>query len=251
MYDGNRTLNAAVIANVQASIKQTSQLLNLTVSTYASAGDVETVRVFFNEMLDTQSDTGLVYVMVIGEDGRLLLTTLEPDAHIPSPSYVDHLKMESLKNGILHVRNPLLLPGRKVGYLQYGLSVKNLMEATKAEQYNSLFRICVIMLATFAVILFLGLRISRRLHEITLASKEIVSGKYNQPIRVSGQDELATLAQHFNLMAVEVSRKIQETTELNQTLENKVAQRTFEYELSNRLLEENLHHLKTAHDQMV
>lgn len=251
LYDGNRTLNAAVIANVKASIKQTSQLLNLTVSTYVSAGDLGTVQVFFSEMLDARSENGLVYVMVIGEDGRPLLNTLGANSAIPAPSFIEHLTIKSLPSGVLHVRNPLLLPGRKVGYLQYGLSVKSLIEATRAEQNNSILRICLIMLVTFVVTLFLGLRISRRLHEITLASKEIVLGNYTQPIQVSGHDELATLAEHFNLMAVEVNRKIQETTELNQTLEDKVAQRTFEYELSNRLLEENLQHLKTAHDQLV
>lgn len=251
LYDGNRTLNAAVIANVKASLKQTSQLLNLTVSTYISAGDLETVQVFFSEMLDARSENGLVYVMVIGEDGHPLLNTLGANSAIPAPSFIEHLTIKSLPSGVLHVRNPLLLPGRKVGYLQYGLSVKSLIEATRAEQNNSILRICLIMLVTFVVTLFLGLRISRRLHEMALASKEIVLGNYTQPIQVSGHDELATLAEHFNLMAVEVNRKIQETTELNQTLEDKVAQRTFEYELSNRLLEENLQHLKTAHDQLV
>lgn len=251
VYDGNRTLNAAVIANVKASIKQTSQLLNLTVSTYVSAGELETVQVFFSEMLDARSDNGLVYVMVIGADGRPLFNTLGADASVPIPSVLDHLTVDGLRSGILHVRNPLLLPGRKVGYLQYGLSVKNLIEATRSEQINSVLRICLIMFATFVVILLLGLRISRRLHEITLASKEMVSGNYKQSIQVSGHDELAILARNFNLMAAEVSRKIQEVTDLNQTLEDKVAQRTFEYELSNRLLEENLQHLQTAHDQLV
>lgn len=251
LYDGNRTLNTAVLQNVHASVKQTSQLLNLTVSAYLSAGDLQTVGVFFREMLDERSENGLVYVIVIGDDGHALLNTMGAGKAIPEPGDMTQLDTSNLKTGVLHIRNPLLLPGRKVGALQYGLSVKNLFEATVNEQNNSLIRICLIMLATFVAIMLLGLRISGRLHEMIRASQEIVSGQYTQSIRVSGRDELATLAAHFNTMAHEVTRKIQEITELNQTLEHKVSQRTEELELSNRLLEQNIAHLKTAHDQLV
>lgn len=212
IYDGNRTLNTAVLENIKASAKQTSQLLNLTVSTYASAGNLSTVDIFLNEMLEDQSENGLTYVIVGNSAGKALLNTLGESKKIPVSDDLSVLDTQNLKAGIVHVRSPLLLPGKEIGFLQYGLSFKNMIDATNAEKTHSILRTSIIMLATLIAILLLGLRISGRLKEMILASKEIVSGNYQQTIRVSGNDELAILGEYFNAMAIEVNNKIQETT---------------------------------------
>jgi two-component system, NtrC family, sensor kinase len=251
IYDGNRTLNAALMENIRASAKQTAQILNLTVATYESADDLAPVREFFSEILEEHSENGLAYVIVCGADGRQLINTLGTNRDVPTPNNLDKLNTADGRTLLIHVRNPLLLPHKEVGFLQYGLSIKNLVEATAAEQRNSLIRTSFILLATLVAILILGLRISIRLKEMIRASKEIISGKYDHTIRISGQDELATLGAHFNHMSSEVKQRIREITKLNQTLEQRVSQRTAELKQANELLEKNISNLKSTQEKLI
>jgi two-component system, NtrC family, sensor kinase len=225
--------------------------LNLTVATYASADDLAPVREFFSEILEEHSENGLAYVIVCGADGRQLINTLGGNREVPQPDNLDKLNTKDGRTLIVHVRNPLLLPHKEVGFLQYGLSIKNLVEATAAEQRNSLIRTSFILLATLVAILILGLRISIRLKEMIRASKEIISGKYDHTIRISGQDELATLGAHFNHMSSEVKQRIREITKLNQTLEQRVSQRTAELKQANELLEKNISNLKSTQEKLI
>jgi len=101
------------------------------------------------------------------------------------------------------------------------------------------------------VILLLGRRIAKRLNDLIRASKEIVSGGYERNVKVSGTDELAIMANNFNLMAEAVQTKIREITELNRTLESRVSQRTKELEEANRLLGKNFDQLKEAQTQLI
>lgn len=250
-YDENRTLKTAVLENVKASVSQSSQLLNMTVSTYLSKQNLDMVKIFFTEMLDEHAENGLTYVVIGDSEGRILLSTLETMKTLPSPLEGKEIDFAAVRRGEIHIRNPLLLPGRTEGFLQYGLSTKSLIDATVKEQRNALLRSAMIMLMTFAVTFLLGLRISRRLKEMTRASQAIVAGEYGQSIVVKGKDELATLAGHFNLMTHEVSKKISEITELNQQLEQRVAKRTAELALANQMQEKHLQHLKDTQDQLI
>ncbi|MBC3930267.1 sensor histidine kinase [Undibacterium curvum] len=250
-YDGNRTLKTAVLENVLSGISQTSQILNMTVSTYVLKNDLNTVKIFFSEMLNEHAENGLIYVVIGDAHGTLLLSTLAAGEKLAEPTSETGFEQAALKTGEVHVRNPLLLAHREIGFLQYGISTKSLIDATAREQQQSLLRTSAIMLATLLVILLLGWRISHRLKEMALASQAIVAGNYEQKIDISGRDELAALGNDFNLMAFEINKKIKEITVLNQTLELRVAQRTAELESSNRLLSDNLQHLKNTQTQLV
>lgn len=251
LYDGNRTLKTAVIENVRANVSQTSKLLNMTVSTYLGKGDLKTVNIFFTEMLDEQVESGVTYVVIGGSDNRILLDTFKSPRQIPSPDSADNIENAALNRTEIHIRNPLLLPGREEGFLQYGLSTKSLIDATVKEQRNSFLRSCAVLLLVFATMFLLSLRISTRLKEITEASQAIVSGDYRQSIRISGRDELATLGTHFNIMASEISKKISEITDLNQQLENRVTQRTSELAHAYKVQEQHLQHLKDTQAQLI
>ncbi|MFZ6726760.1 sensor histidine kinase [Undibacterium sp. MH2W] len=250
-YDGNRTLKTAVVENVKSSINQTSQILNMTVSTYVAKNDLKTVNIFFSEMLDEHAENGLIYVALGDSTGKVLINTLKTNSVLPPPTSQAVFENAALKDGVVHIRNPLLLAHREIGFLQYGFSTRSLVNATSKEQQRSLLRTATIMLATLMATLFLGWRISFRLKEMARASRAIVSGRYDQKIDISGRDELAGLANDFNQMAFEIDKKIKEITVLNQTLEQRVAQRTAELEMSNHLLSDNLQYLKNTQAQLV
>lgn len=250
LYTGNRTLNAALLENVKLSVGQTSQLLNLTVSTYASNNDLQTVQTFFNEILDKEAKNGLTYVLVANSQDKVLISTLPLNAVIPSPDPASNYE-KAARTGIIHVRNRLLLPGNDIGFMQYGLSTQNIIAATTSERMNSLARTLLVIALTFFAIVFLGSQITRRLQQMILASREIVAGNFQMRIAASGSNELALMSAHFNRMVDAVQSKINEITELNQSLESRVHSRTLELENSKQELENNLMQLKEAQRQLI
>ncbi len=251
LYDGNRTLKTAVIENVRANVHQTSKLLNMTVSTYLGKGDLKTVNIFFTEMLDEQVESGVTYVAIGESDSHILLDTFKSPRQLPLPDSLGNIENAALNRTEIHIRNPLLLPGRKEGFLQYGLSTKSLVDAAVKAQRDSFVRSCAVLLLVFAIMFLLSLRISKRLKEMTKASQAIVSGDYRQSIHISGSDELATLGEHFNIMAGEINKKISEITDLNLQLEDRVARRTSELAHAYKVQEEQLKHLKDTQTQLI
>ncbi len=250
LYTGNRTLNAALLENIKISVGQTSQLLNLTVSTYASNKDLRTVQAFLDEILDKEAKNGLIYVLVADAEGKTLISTRPLDADTPTPDQINQYERAAL-TGTINVRNRLLLPGNQVGFLQYGLSTENIITATTIERRNSLIRTLVVVLLTFLAIVFFGHQITKKLQQMILASREIVAGNYQMRIAASGTNELALMSEHFNRMVDAVQLKIQEITELNLSLESRVQSRTVELENSKQQLENNLLQLKEVQRQLI
>ncbi|WP_395011964.1 sensor histidine kinase [Undibacterium sp.] len=250
VYTGNRTLNAALIENIKTSVGQTSQLLNLTVSTYASNNDLKTVQTFFDEMLDSDVKNGLTYVLVADANGKALISTRPINSKIPEPDQASEFE-RAARTGAINVRNHLLLPGNEVGFLQYGLSTENIIAATTTERANSLIRTLIVVVLTFFAIVILGRQITRRLQQMLMASREIVAGNFQMRIAVSGSNELDLMSAHFNRMVDAVQAKINEITELNLSLEDRVQSRTLELESSKDLLENNLMQLKEAQQQLI
>lgn len=250
IYDGSRTVNAALLQNVKSSVEQTSQLLNLSVSTYVTVGDLKTVQIFFKELLREDDMNGLSYVVICDEDGTPVVNTLSDKLSLPKPNNLNQLE-SAIASGTIHVRNPILLNHQKIGFLQFGLSVKNLLDATVKEKRNSLIRIFFILAFTLMIIFIFGRRFSKRMSDMTHASQEIASGKFQQVITVTGQDELSVLMEQFNLMAFQVNKKIQEITELNMSLENRVRDRTRDLALANQQLEAHLISLKSTQDKLI
>ncbi|MBC3872737.1 sensor histidine kinase [Undibacterium flavidum] len=250
LYTGNRTLDAALLENIKLSVGQTSQLLNLTVSTYASNNDLQTVQTFLDEILDKEAKNGLTYVLVANSQDKPLISTLALNAATPAPDIASNYE-KAARSGIIHVRNRLLLPGNEIGFLQYGLSTKNIIAATTNERMNSLMRTLVVVLLTFFAIVFLGRQITKSLQQMNLASREIVAGNFHMRIAVSGNNELDLMSAHFNRMVDAVQAKINEITELNQSLESRVQSRTLELENSKQQLENNLMQLKEAQRQLI
>ncbi len=250
LYDSHRTLNAALIENVKTSVAQSSRLLNLTVSTHSSKQDLQTVKIFFDEMIDPQAKNGLVYVAIGDANGKVILSTQKITGVLPAPHTQEQIEVAS-STGLIHVRNALLLPDNEVGFLQYGFSTENIIEATSAQHHNALLRTLIVIAATFCVIVLIGSSVTQRFTQMIDTSEQIVRGDLSQRIQIGGQDELSRMATQFNCVVDALELKIDEITELNRSLENRVRIRTWELEHSKKELEANLRQLQEAQRQLV
>jgi signal transduction histidine kinase len=250
LWGGLRTLDAAITQNVRSSVGKTALILNMSVSAYIGAGDQETLALFFSEMLNGTDSTGLVYVIVGRENGQVLIDSREGKQPVPPPDPPETWEHRAL-GGMVHVRNPLLLTGREVGFLQFGVSTTEMVEAIRTEQRKSLLFSGAIAALTLLSSVLLGWRLTRRLAALIAASKAVSGGDYERRLEVRGDDELAQLADDFNRMAEAVQTKIDEITALNQMLEQRVEARTEELAAANRQLQDNLRQLSDAKDLIV
>jgi hypothetical protein len=80
--------------------------------------------------------------------------------------------------------------------------------------------------------------IQRGLKELLLSSKAVARGDFRRRAVAFSQDEIGTLANHFNSMAEELERLEKENRDANYSLERKVRQRTAEIESKNKELEQ-------------
>ena len=239
-------------SNIRASINQTSQLLNTSVSASSNShnGSMRTVETFFREMLSKEGSGGVVYVVVKKQSGE---TVLDAGAHadvLPPPDNPQDYET-SAENGIIHVRDPILLGGNEVGQLQYGLATQSTMSALTAGYQNSLMLTMSLAVLIFALLAFVGLNITRRVSKLSRVSDAIAKGNYHIRVDVTGSDELSSLSKNFNHMANAIERKIHEVSNLNEMLEARVRERTEALQTTNQLLEANVVQLGEAREQLV
>jgi signal transduction histidine kinase len=80
--------------------------------------------------------------------------------------------------------------------------------------------------------------IQKGLREVLLSARAVGSGDFSRKARAYSADEIGTLAQNFNSMAMQLERLEKENREVNSSLERKVRQRTGEMERKNKELEQ-------------
>lgn len=253
----------AVVDNVQRQSQDTGRMLNLVAAPALIAGDDEMLGTVLDELLAGDGDIGgLNYVLIGREDGTPLLQAGAAPQPLPAP---DTEVGEAVWRGLVHLRQPILLAGNEVGFLQFGFSTRDLLAATRRASRQALVGTLLALVLVGGAVFAIGLRISRRIEALTAASEAIVTGDYAVRARTEGHDELARLGRHYNQMAEAIALRVAELEasrselsdsnqairRLNESLESRVAERTQELAEKNRELETSLHALNAARDQLI
>ena len=260
MYNGYRVINEAMVENVRVSVKQTSQILNLAVSPFAIKNDLGTLKVYLSELIVGNSGSdGLDYFAIGREDGSLLLVTGHPAQGqlLPEPDRPDALAA-AVDRGVVHIRQPLLLADNSVGFIQYGLSTKLLLTATKQSIRQGAMLVGLGLISGIVLMFYLNILYSRRVVTLIKASSAISEGNYSQVAPEQGEDEIAQLAHHFNLMSESIRHRIsaleegrKEIAQLNESLEFRVAERTKELSEVNNMLAKTIDDLKQTQQSLI
>jgi signal transduction histidine kinase len=248
----NQTLESTVLKNILTTVNQSSQLINVAVASSSNdlGTNLHTLQTFFTEMLDPRATSGIVYIAVIGSDGTVLMNTNPRQIQLPPPDMRENY-VAAAKRGMLHVRDLVLLGHNEVGYIQYGLATGAIMQAMQRSQLNSLILTTIVIFFCFVALSLFGLRITRQLSALKLATQKIADGHYELKMPEAGKDELSDVAHNFNLMSAAVEIKVREVSELNRELEIRVEQRTADLNLAKLKLEENIKVLKETQDILV
>jgi len=135
--------------------------------------------------------------------------------------------------------------GELVGTIHYGLSTKRMRDALTVARTQAKARLihsCAMLASFVLAAALLGVlvsraqaaRISRPLEALSVAAGEIAQGRRSLKVDIHSGDELETLGASFNRMVQDLDTSYQQLEELNQTLERKVLDRTFELGQKNR-----------------
>lgn len=247
-----RTLEKAFHGNVRTTIEQTSQILNtaISASSFQQSGDLRTLETFLQEVVHGEGQSGIVYVMVVSDNGNAVLQAGMTLGKLPAQDEAEDFEGCAAR-GMCHIRSPILLQGNHVGYLQYGLATQSTIDALSRANINLLALTTLASLMVFGTIAYAGLGIARRAANLSRASKEIAAGNYDIRVKVDGSDELSDLSVNFNRMADAVQANIAEISALKDGLEARVEERTHALHESNRALEAHVAKLNTAREQLV
>jgi signal transduction histidine kinase len=229
-YNINRLLEQIAIENIQSNVRQTSETMNLAIAPYTSAEGLETLTEYMTELI-SGSEVAIVYFALVDESGQVILATEATPSPLPEPTSEEKYLSES----VLHINQPTLLYGNQIGQLRFGMTWKQLKKGI-AELNHELFVLLSVGFAFMTLLIFfLVFILVKRISSLMSVSVRFGSGDYDVRANGKGHDELSRLARNFNNMAesikthvddLEISRH--EVSKLNETLEDRVRERTAE-----------------------
>lgn len=141
------------------------------------------------------------YLLVTDQTGRVLAASGWEAAQVPPPPGPDG-------HDLLHVRFAVDYLGQVYGHVQYGLSTDFIRGAKQTLLTQSLLIALAEVLTTLVLLSLIGFWLTRHLTCLMLASGRVAEGDYGYRLNVESQDEVAQLAQHFNVMAEAVRVRI-------------------------------------------
>ncbi|MBP9218337.1 MAG: HAMP domain-containing protein [Sterolibacterium sp.] len=231
--NASRLVLEAGLREIDERVQQAAEILNLAVAPFTAVEGEERLRTFLETMLSRQQTSGLKYVVIHSDTGKRIVAAGEVPEPLP-PADID--LHEAAMTGVVHARNPVLLRGNRVGYLQFGLSTEQLLATRTAIVREGLMISLAMGAGLVVLVLVIGYLVGVRIKGLVTASQAIAQGDY-EGVRADerGGDEISLLAHNFNRMADAVSRHLKdieagrhEIEQLNLSLEETVQRRTQE-----------------------
>lgn len=213
-----RLMNNAVSASLNTTVTQNASMLHAMATAYGEQQRFDALQDVLGELL-TEAEEGLVYVRIASPGHQLLVAAGLPYmTHLPEPSEDRRSFLTGVISAgeVVHVRRPLLLPRNEVGLLQFGVSVSVLAAARRAIMEQGLAIALAEIALTFFLLSTIGYFLTRNLRRLLDGSKAIADGRLDYRVSARGDDELAVIARHFNIMAATLQQRV---AELQQTAE--------------------------------
>jgi two-component system sensor histidine kinase/response regulator len=146
----------------------------------------------------------LTYVRVLGPNNVVLAKASAQPHSIPSSFKADS-SYRSTDDGVYDAFTEITEAGKILGRVEIGFSIAPLTATVESAQRNStslaIAEIIIVALFSFG----LGLYLTRRLRQLTKASRQIAKGEFEYQLEVHGKDELAETEAAFNTMSQQLS----------------------------------------------
>ncbi|MCW8908245.1 MAG: ATP-binding protein [Sedimenticola sp.] len=154
----------------------------------------------------------VAYGEIVDVRGFVMASTREGRVGRPAGPVIESSELFPLaeSDSVLDLREAVLIGDTEVGFVLLGLSTGNLERALAATRNRGIQYILLALVIGSVAAWLLSVTVTRNLHELTLAAKQIGDGDLGARVRVRSQDEAGTLALGFNLMAASLQRNSRE-----------------------------------------
>lgn len=247
----HRSQKRIVIEN----IKSQSLMLGNFVSSIAPEAllsyDFDALNDYMKEISNGQD---VIFAAIFSPDGEAMTSYIRRNNPYISKYLLDNQRIDLNKivksfasnEDVIHQRFPIVFEKQVLGYFDVGISKIRVEETSQKKligqlALSSLFTI----LLGFAIYMVFRLYTMRPIIKLVEGARRIAKGCLTEEVMVYSSDELGRLAVSFNQMMKKLQHGIEEkdnvlqqVKHLNQTLEDRVEQRTSELELVNQKLEQ-------------
>jgi len=219
-----RLVDGNLEAELDAQGRQLGPVLNAALAVPMAQRDYASVQAILREITLSRD---LIGVAVTDASGRMIAT-----------DGVVRAAPATAQNGIADNRDKgnasseksfattLVLGAHVLGAVRYDLSRKGLI-ATQQRILVHIALAALLSVAVFSLLLWVFVRpLIRPLTQLVTASRDIRAGNYAIVLPQRREGEIGKLVDAFEKMSAEIERKVGESGRLNETLEQKVAQRT-------------------------
>ena len=241
-------------------LKRTSTTTNLFASTTKDALltlDLASLEASVQELM---TNPDIAYVRIVDNQQRIL--AVSGDTTSLSSGFTADTTLASVNDGVFDSNRRIVVSGHYYGEIQLGIDI-GYVQSSLIQIRNWIVSLALIELGLVALFSYgLGTYLTSQLNTLRQGAKDIVNAiktsNFNTaPIAEKGHDELTELAKTFNLLVKNLETEYQsrleaenELTQLNQSLEEKIARRTQALSEKNDLLEQSNKELKETQQQL-
>jgi len=208
---------------------------------------------------DATEQENVVYAIVLSSEGRAVTSYLDPDSPFIARASMNAdssggtagiLKELETEPAMLHLSIPIEFSRKRLGTIYLGLD-RSRSEALARRQFidQIIFSMLIILVLTACITVVFRYKVLAPVVRLVNGAQAVADSKLDTHVEVSGDDELASLANAFNDMTGKLRQAMGEKSEaleqlrtLNATLEQRVEARTKESErLNHELAHQAMH----------
>lgn len=214
-----------LVRKTQLRIDSAIPLLNAALATPLMQRDYGTL----GEILDeARQNDSYVYLALLDSEGfRVAASGIAPDQPLPAPA-------PELRAGtadpVHDVRIPITLAGHEYGRLHFGIATDFLAQARERVVRQGINAGLAAVVLTFFTLSLLGYLLTRRLEQLTRASRAFASQDFDALLPAAGGDEVGQLAAAFRQMSHQLRARLSELRDSEQRF-FAIANYTYDLEL--------------------
>ncbi|MFZ5759029.1 MAG: PAS domain S-box protein [Thermodesulfobacteriota bacterium] len=205
LFNSFRLLDEAVQSQARARLESLSPLLDAALAGRVFQRDHAEVQAIITR-LTTSPTAEINYITVLDPTGRIIASTAHSlTDELPGQ---DHSVTDALLDLTYDVRLPLTIIGNEVGSVSFGLSLASMVATKDRVVREGMIIAAVEILLSMLLLASGGYLITRHIRALTEGTRRLARGDYTARIRITGSDEIAELADHFNVMSAAIADQV-------------------------------------------
>ena len=200
-----RLIEASLHEQFDVRLREISVLLNASISPSMAQLDYGPIQGVFGE---SRRKEGIVYFVLFDKNGKQVVRdgwAVEK----PLPPIQEEIDLDSSVRRF-DTQIPITIGGQSYGQLRFGISTEFLHIARENLARQSLAIAALELVLSIALLVLLGIWLTRHLHKLEVASLAVGRGDFDVMVEVNSADEIARVGEAFNRMTLEIKHRLSE-----------------------------------------